>query len=175
MKKSGIELRSIISDACAACLSYELDKESGHVERYTCYSSIKTSLTIFFSNVLVYRLGGSTYECSILRMVGGCIRTLVSSYGFEHCGDAFTDIVMNIIVDEFQKYVDFSFLSSSDFFFLRRKNKSDPRSASRSLLKLRASSEQAKHALATTPATQCSIDTLHDGIDLDCTISRCQI
>ena len=34
MKKSGIELHSIISDACSACLAYELDKDGGHVERY---------------------------------------------------------------------------------------------------------------------------------------------
>jgi hypothetical protein len=34
MKKSGIELHSIISDACSACLAYELDKDSGHIEKY---------------------------------------------------------------------------------------------------------------------------------------------
>ena len=33
MKKSGIELHSIISDACSACLAYELDKDTGHTER----------------------------------------------------------------------------------------------------------------------------------------------
>ncbi len=57
-------------------------------------------------------------------------------------------------------------------FLLFRKNKSDPRLSSRSLLKLRACSEQAKHILSTTATTQCSIDALHDGIDLDCNISR---
>lgn len=34
MKKSQIELHSIISDACSACLAYELDKDGGHTERY---------------------------------------------------------------------------------------------------------------------------------------------
>lgn len=53
-----------------------------------------------------------------------------------------------------------------------RKNKSDPRLSSRSLLKLRACAEQAKHILSTTAGTQCSIDALYDGIDLDCNISR---
>ncbi|CAF4981042.1 unnamed protein product, partial [Rotaria sp. Silwood1] len=139
MKKSGIELHSIISDACSACMAYELDKDSGHVE----------------SNVLVYRLGGSTYECSIIRTVGGCFQTIASVNGFENSGDAFTDLIIDIIADEFQK-----------------KNKSDPRLSSRSLLKLRACSEQAKHILSTTAVTQCSIDALHDGIDLDCSISR---
>ena len=57
-------------------------------------------------------------------------------------------------------------------FFARRKNKSDPRLSARSLLKLRACSEQAKHVLSTTPVTQCSIDALYDGLDLDCNISR---
>ncbi|CAF3018586.1 unnamed protein product [Rotaria sp. Silwood2] len=139
MKKSGIELHSIISDACSACLAYELDKDSGHIE----------------SHVLVYRLGGSTYECSIIRTIGGCFQTIASVNGFENSGDAFTDLIIDIIADEFQK-----------------KNKSDPRLSSRSLLKLRACSEQAKHVLSTTAGTQCSIDALHDGIDLDCNISR---
>lgn len=61
----------------------------------------------------------------------------------------------------------------SSFTWLNfRKNKSDPRLSSRSLLKLRACAEQAKHVLSTTPVTQCSIDALHDGIDLDCNTSR---
>ncbi|CAF0965591.1 unnamed protein product, partial [Didymodactylos carnosus] len=135
IKKSGIELKAIIPDACSACLAYELDKDSGHVE----------------SNVLIYRLGGSTYECSIIRSIGGCLKTLASQYGYEHSGDRFTDVVVNIIADEFQN---------------------DPRSVSRSLLKLRACAEQAKHILSTTPSTQCSVDALHDGIDLDSSISR---
>ncbi|CAF1052595.1 unnamed protein product [Rotaria sordida] len=139
MKKSGIELHSIISDACSACLAYELDKDSGHIA----------------SNVLVYRLGGSTYECSIIRTIGGCFQTIVSVNGFENSGDVFTDLIIDIIADEFQK-----------------KNKTDPRLSSRSLLKLRACAEQAKHILSTTAVTQCSIDALHDGIDLDCNISR---
>jgi molecular chaperone DnaK (HSP70) len=87
MKKSGIELHSIISDACSACLAYELDKDSGHAE----------------SNVLVYRLGGSTYECSIIRTIGGCFQTVVSVYGFDNSGDAFTDLLTDIIADDFQK------------------------------------------------------------------------
>lgn len=56
------------------------------------------------SDVLVYRLGGSTYECSILRTIGGCFQTIVSISGFENSGDAFTDLVTDIIADEFQKY-----------------------------------------------------------------------
>jgi heat shock protein 1/8 len=54
----------------------------------------------------------------------------------------------------------------------KKKNKSDPRSSIKALLKLRACAEQAKHVLSTTDGTQCSIDALYDGIDLDCNISR---
>jgi molecular chaperone DnaK (HSP70) len=53
--------------------------------------------------VLVYRLGGSTYECSILRTVGGCFKTVASLSGLENSGDAFTDLVTDLIADEFQK------------------------------------------------------------------------
>lgn len=34
MKKSGIELHSIVPDACSACLAYELDKDGGHAEKF---------------------------------------------------------------------------------------------------------------------------------------------
>jgi molecular chaperone DnaK (HSP70) len=103
MKKSGVELHSIIPDACSACMAYELDKDGGHVERYfhSGHRFIKNSFC--FSNILVYRLGGSTYECSIIRTIGGCFQTIASLNGFENNGDAFTDLVTDIIADEFQK------------------------------------------------------------------------
>jgi len=59
---------------------------------------------LFFSNVLVYRLGGSTYECSIIRTMGGCFQTIASINGFENSGDAFTDLLTDVIAEEFQKY-----------------------------------------------------------------------
>jgi molecular chaperone DnaK (HSP70) len=52
---------------------------------------------------LVYRLGGSTYECSVIRTIGGRLQTVISSSGFENNGDAFTDLLTDIIADEFQK------------------------------------------------------------------------
>ncbi len=64
----------------------------------------RNNIRFCFSNVLVYRLGGSTYECSIIRTIGGCFQTMVSINGFENSGDAFTDLVIDIIADEFQKY-----------------------------------------------------------------------
>lgn len=60
-------------------------------------------MNIYFSNVLVYRLGGSTYECSIVRTTGGLLQHIVSLNGFENSGDAFTDLILDIIADEFQK------------------------------------------------------------------------
>jgi len=59
MKKSGVELHSIIPDACSACMAYELDKDGGHVERY-CIQRIDLSrihfvLVIFLFIVLVVR------------------------------------------------------------------------------------------------------------------------
>ena len=106
MIKSGIELHSIISDACSACLAYELDKDSGHTKKYSIhrfYSKTIMQNIFWFSNILVYRLGGSTYECSIIRTVGGYFQTIVSLNGFENSGDAFTDLLMDIIADDFQK------------------------------------------------------------------------
>jgi molecular chaperone DnaK (HSP70) len=62
---------------------------------------------LYFSHVLVYRLGGSTYECSIIRTIGGCFQTIVSTNGFENSGDAFTDLLTDVIAEEFQKYLFF--------------------------------------------------------------------
>lgn len=64
----------------------------------------------FVSNVLVYRLGGSTYECSILRTIGGCFQTIESVYGFENSGDVFTDLLTDLIAEEFQKYKFYLFI-----------------------------------------------------------------
>jgi molecular chaperone DnaK (HSP70) len=62
-------------------------------------------IDVCFSNILVYRLGGSTYECSIIRTMGGCFQTIVSVDGFENSGDVFTDLITDIIAEEFQKYL----------------------------------------------------------------------
>ena len=51
----------------------------------------------------MYRLGGSTYECSIIRTAGGCLQTIASVDGFENSGDDFTDLIIDVIADEFQK------------------------------------------------------------------------
>ena len=105
MKKSGIALHSIVSDAASACLAYELDKDSGHAERSVAVLDSVSGRRFSFSYVLVYRLGGSTYECSVVRTVGGRLQTVISSSGFENNGDAFTDLLTDIIADEFQKCV----------------------------------------------------------------------
>jgi len=107
MKKSGIELHSIITDASSACLAYELDKDHSHTETYAKllnkYLFWKKNEVFFLSNVLVYRLGGSTYECSIIRMVNGCFQTIGSVNGFDLSGELFTDILTDLIAEEFQK------------------------------------------------------------------------
>jgi hypothetical protein len=77
------------------------------MQKGTSLSVIRCSrcIVLLCSHVLVYRLGGSTYECSIIQTIGGCFRTVASRNGFENSGDALTDLVVDLIADEFQKWV----------------------------------------------------------------------
>ena len=81
---AGLEVLRIINEPTAASLAYGLDKEDSH-------------------KILVYDLGGGTFDVSILEIGDGVFEVL-STNGDTHLGgDDFDERVMNYIADSFQK------------------------------------------------------------------------
>ena len=77
---AGLEVLKIINEPTAAALVYESDKEQG-------------------KQVLVYDLGGGTFDVSVVRMEDGVVE-VVTSHGDNHLGgDDFDEVILNRLLD----------------------------------------------------------------------------
>lgn len=64
------------------------------------------------------------------------------------------------------------FKLGSSFFFKYRSCKHDIRGNPRAMMKLMNSADIAKHSLSTLGSANCFVDSLYDGLDFDCNVSR---
>ena len=83
-KIAGLEVKRIINEPTAAALAYGVDKESEQ-------------------KVMVYDLGGGTFDVSILDIGDGVIEVLATNGNTHLGGDDFDECVMNYLVSEFKK------------------------------------------------------------------------
>ncbi|NLC44252.1 MAG: Hsp70 family protein, partial [Clostridiales bacterium] len=81
---AGLEVLRIINEPTAASLAYGLDKEDNH-------------------KILVYDLGGGTFDVSILEIGDGVFEVLATSGNNKLGGDDFDDRVMDYLANEFKK------------------------------------------------------------------------
>jgi len=135
---SGLNVLRIINEPTAAAIAYGLDKK---VED-EC-------------NVLIFDLGGGTFDVSILTIEDG-IFEVKSTSGDTHLGGEDFD---NRLVDHFTKE-------------FQRKNKKDITTNKRALRRLRTACERAKRTMSSSSQASIEIDSLMDGIDFFSTITR---
>ena len=84
-KIAGLEVERIINEPTAAALAYGLDKQDKN------------------EKVLVYDLGGGTFDVSILELGDGVFEVLSTSGNNHLGGDDFDERVMDYLVDEFKR------------------------------------------------------------------------
>ena len=80
---AGLDVKRIINEPTAASLSYGLDKEDGA------------------HKVLVYDLGGGTFDVSILELGDGVFEVLATNGDTHLGGDDFDNVIMNWLADSF--------------------------------------------------------------------------
>jgi len=83
-KIAGLEVKRIINEPTAAALSYGVDKESDQ-------------------KIMVYDLGGGTFDVSVLEVGDGVIEVLATAGNNRLGGDDFDECVMKYLVAEFKK------------------------------------------------------------------------
>ena len=83
-KIAGLEVKRIINEPTAAALAYGLDKENEQ-------------------KIMVYDLGGGTFDVSILEIGDGIVEVLSTSGDTRLGGDDFDQRIMDYLVDEFKK------------------------------------------------------------------------
>ena len=136
---AGLNVLRIINEPTAAAIAYGLDKKKGQKE----------------SNVLIFDLGGGTFDVSILSIDEG-IFEVKSTAGDTHLGGEDFD---NRLVDHFMKE-------------FNRKHKKDMSQNKRALRRLRTACERAKRTLSASAQASIEIDSLFEGIDFYTSISR---
>lgn len=84
-KIAGLDVKRIINEPTAASLAYGLDKEHEH------------------HKILVYDLGGGTFDVSVLELGDGVFEVLATNGNNKLGGDDFDEILINFIADSFAK------------------------------------------------------------------------
>ncbi|KAM4665033.1 heat shock-related 70 kDa protein 2 [Discoglossus pictus] len=137
---SGINVLRIINEPTAAAIAYGLDKKGqGGGEK----------------NVLIFDLGGGTFDVSILTIDDG-IFEVKSTAGDTHLGgEDFDNRMVNHFMDEF-----------------KRKHKKDISQNKRAIRRLRTACERAKRTLSSSTQASIEIDSLFEGIDFYTSITR---
>ncbi|XP_061570226.1 heat shock 70 kDa protein 14 [Cololabis saira] len=107
------------------------------------------------SHILVYKLGGTSLSVTVLQVNGGLYRVLSTRTDHSIGGESFTQALAQHLASEF-----------------RRSFKHDVNSNARAMLKLMNSADMTKHSLSSLGSANCFVDSLHDGIDFECNVSR---
>ncbi|GFU36297.1 heat shock protein 70 B2 [Trichonephila clavipes] len=138
-KIAGLNVLRIINEPTAAALAYGLDKNLRGEK-----------------NVLIFDLGGGTFDVSILTIDEGSLFEVRSTAGDTHLGgEDFDNRMVNHFLEEF-----------------KRKHRKDLRSNARSLRRLRTACERAKRTLSSSSEASIEIDALFEGIDFYSKITR---
>jgi L1 cell adhesion molecule like protein len=137
---AGLNVLRVINEPTAAAMAYGLDKKgSSRGEK----------------NILIFDLGGGTFDVSVLSIDDG-IFEVKSTAGDTHLGGEDFD---NRLVDHFL----------AEF---RRKHKKDITKNKRAMRRLRTACERAKRTLSSSTQANLEIDSLFEGIDFYTSITR---
>merc|ERR1711988_1020381 len=135
----GLNVLRIINEPTAAAIAYGLDKK-GSGER----------------NVLIYDMGGGTFDVSILTIEDGIFEVKATAGDTHLGGEDFDNRIVDFCIQDF-----------------KRKNRGkDLAGNNRALRRLRTQCERAKRTLSSSTQATIEIDSLFDGCDYSCSLSR---
>jgi heat shock protein 1/8 len=135
---AGLNVARIINEPTAAAIAYGLDKTDGE------------------QNVLIYDLGGGTFDVSLLTIEDGIFEVRATAGNTHLGGEDFDSNMVKHFCNEFK----------------RKHRGKDLTGDPRSMRRLRSACERAKRTLSSSTQAFIEIDALYDGIDFNSTISR---
>jgi len=139
-KIAGLNVLRIINEPTAAAIAYGLDKGNVSAEE---------------KNVLIFDLGGGTFDVSLLCIDEDVFQVLATAGDTHLGGEDFDNRLVEFCIQDFKK-----------------KNKLDIRDSARSMRRLRTQCEQAKRSLSGANRVTIEVDSLYEGIDYHVVISR---
>merc|ERR1712138_290355 len=133
---AGLEVLRIINEPTAAAIAYGLDKKTE-------------------KNILVFALGGGTFDVSLLTIDNGVFEVVATNGDTHLGGEDFDQRVMQHFIKIFNK-----------------KHNKDMSKDKRAMQKLRREVEKTKRALSSTHQARIEIEALFDGVDFSETLTR---
>jgi len=136
---AGLKVLRIINEPTAAAIAYGLDNTEETEEK----------------NVLIFDLGGGTFDVSLLTIDEGLFQVLATAGDTHLGGEDFDNRLVEFCIQDFKK-----------------KNKLDIRGSARAMRRLRTACESAKRSLSGARRVTIEVDTLFEGIDYHVVVSR---
>ena len=134
---AGLKVDRIINEPTAAAIAYGMDKKGGE------------------ANVLVFDLGGGTFDVTLLTIDNGVFEVLATNGDTHLGGEDFDQRVMSYFIK-----------------MMKRKSDVDISKDKRALQKLRKEVERVKRALSSQQQARLEIEDLAEGFDLSETLTR---
>ncbi|XP_062182127.1 heat shock 70 kDa protein BIP5-like [Phragmites australis] len=134
---AGLKVLRIVNEPTAAAIAYGIDKKGAE------------------KNVLVFDLGGGTFDVSVLAIDNGVFEVLATNGDTHLGGEDFDQRVMDYFIK-----------------LIKRKHGMDITGDARALGKLRRECERAKRALSNQHQVRVEIEALFDGIDFSEPLTR---
>lgn len=137
---AGLKVHRIINEPTAAALAYGLDDaKSGAPEK----------------KILVFDLGGGTFDVSLLEVAEGAFEVLATAGDTHLGGEDFDNRVVDYLAAEFEK-----------------RHKASMKENARAMRRLRTAAERAKRQLSSQVSASVEVDALFQGIDFRFNLSR---
>ncbi|RZS13295.1 hypothetical protein BHM03_00044874 [Ensete ventricosum] len=134
---AGLNVARIINEPTAAAIAYGLDKKGGE------------------KNILVFDLGGGTFDVSILTIDNGVFEVLATNGDTHLGGEDFDQRIMEYFIK-----------------LIKKKHGKDIGKDNRALGKLRREAERAKRALSNQHQVRVEIESLYEGLDFSEPLTR---
>ena len=134
---AGLEVLRIVNEPTAAAIAYGLDKKDKE------------------SQIIVYDLGGGTFDVSLLSIDNGVFEVLATAGDTHLGGEDFDNRVSEYVLKQFKK-----------------KEELDASKNKRSVGKLKREVERAKRTLSSQMSTKIEVESFFEGKDLSETLTR---
>ncbi|XP_058726612.1 heat shock cognate 70 kDa protein-like [Vicia villosa] len=155
---AGLNVMIVMNEPTAAAVAYGLDKRIGCVgER----------------NILVFDLGGGTFDVSILTIKDSVFQVKATAGNIHLGGEDLDNRMVNYFVQEIKRKNKVDISGNSRVLRSSRKNKGDSSGKySKALRRLRSACERAKRSLSFLVTATIEVDSLFQGIDFCSSINR---
>lgn len=135
---AGLNVLRLLAEPTSACIAYGLN-----------------NTTAGSKNVVIFDLGGGTFDVSLLQVEDGIFEVRATSGDTHLGGQDFDNRVVEWAMEEF-----------------KRKSKLDVRGNAKAIARLRLVAERVKKTLSTASQASLEVDSLAEGVDFQTTLTR---